>query len=157
MQIKIFTIPVIGGDQQNEELNLFLRQNKVADVKKEFFGYDNSYFWSFCISYLPDVKMKQEPTDSNRQKEKTDYKNILSPECFYRFSEMRKFRRDIAMSEAIPPYAVFTDAELAEIAKLEEPTMSNLGNIFGIGKRKIEKYGESFCSFLSGINTQDNA
>jgi hypothetical protein len=32
MQIKLFTIPILGGEKLNEELNLFLRSKKVSSV-----------------------------------------------------------------------------------------------------------------------------
>lgn len=35
MQIKVFTLPLQPNDEQTEELNHFLRANKVVDIKKE--------------------------------------------------------------------------------------------------------------------------
>ncbi|MGZ2368704.1 HRDC domain-containing protein [Ancylomarina sp. YFZ004] len=44
--------------------------------------------------------------------------------------------------QTIPTYAVFTDAELAEITKLEYANVSDLLKIGGVGKNKVEKFGE---------------
>ncbi|MCB0376036.1 MAG: HRDC domain-containing protein, partial [Sinomicrobium sp.] len=64
---------------------------------------------------------------------------------FARFSRMREIRKTIAREEAIPAYAVFTDEELAAIAKMEPPlTEAGLKTIKGIGKKKVEKYGAYF-------------
>lgn len=35
MQFKIFTIPLIGSEEAQEQLNLFLRAHRVAEVRKE--------------------------------------------------------------------------------------------------------------------------
>lgn len=96
----------------------------------------------------------------DQKKVKTDYKNLLSETAFNRFSEYRKLRKEIAESEAIPPFAVFTDAELAKIAELEKPTIKELKKIQGIGDRKIEKYGAFFCikeDETSGVSDGENS
>ncbi len=41
-------------------------------------------------------------------------------------------------------YAVFTDEELSNIAKLDEITAPNMLKIKGIGEKKVEKYGQRF-------------
>lgn len=147
MQIKIFTIPTNYEDRELEEMNHFLRANKIADVRKEFFGSVDGGYWTFCVTYLPDATMRNLPQTQNfGKKEKIDYKNVLDEASFERFTQMRTVRKQIAENEAIPPYAVFTDAELAEIAKFENPTLQDLAKVDGIGKRKLEKYGVAFCN-----------
>ena len=47
MQVKIFTIPIIGGERVNEEMNTFLRSKKVLQIEKEFLA--SSAAWSFEI------------------------------------------------------------------------------------------------------------
>lgn len=54
-------------------------------------------------------------------------------------------RKQIAKDEAIPAYAVFTDAELAELAKMEGVlSLAKMKTVKGIGEKKIEKYGQHF-------------
>ena len=52
---------------------------------------------------------------------------------------MRKLRKQIAESEAVPAYAVFTDAELAEMAKLEVLDTASIQNM----PRRAEASSES--------------
>ena len=145
MQIKIFTIPILSDDRDTEELNHFLRANKVIDIKKDVVLLDGNSCWSFCVTYIPSIfSVDNHQTSSNRQM-KVDYKEILDAKTFDRFAKMRKLRKQIADNEAIPAYAVFTDAELAEIAKLAVLDTANIMKIRGIGKKKVEKYGSVFC------------
>lgn len=105
--------------------------------------------WSFCITYM--LPNKQEGINMVKPVGgglKVDYKEILPTEVFDRFSQFRKLRKQIADDEAIPAYAVFTDAELAEIAKLEHLTLDAMNRIPGVGKKKLEKYGEKFMHFV---------
>ena len=43
---------------------------------------------------------------------------------------------------------VFTNAELAKIAELEEKTPENLKSIKGIGKKRVEKYGQQLLELF---------
>lgn len=46
-------------------------------------------------------------------------------------------------SIAVPAYAVFTDAELAEMSRLNELTSQNVQKIEGIAEKRMNKYGVS--------------
>lgn len=150
MQIQIFTIPVLEGDEELIKMNKFLRSHRVAEIQKTFLPTANGGSWSFCITYLDLVKV-QEP---EIKRGKVDYRNELNEKDFALFCEMRKVRKQIAANEAIPPFAVFTDAELAEIAKLEKFTLSSMKGISGIGEKKIEKYGSYFLEIANETSRQ---
>lgn len=145
MQIKIFTIPVVADDRDVEELNLFLRSHKIIDVRRELTQANDNNCWTFCVTYLPETNIQPTAKTDGKRADKIDYKEVLAPEVFERFARMRKLRKEIADSEAVPAYAVFTDAELAEIAKLDVLDTANMLKIPGIGKKKVEKYGNAFC------------
>ena len=143
MQIKIFSIPIGGDESAIEEMNLFLRANKIVDIRKELATVGCNSCWTFCITYI----LNNNPQAiKNNGENKIDYKKVLPPDIFERFSALRKLRKQIADNDAVPAYAVFTDAELAEIAKLDKLTLTALQNIPGIGKKKVEKYGNMFVN-----------
>ena len=137
MQIKIISVPVRHGEQENEELNRFLRGHRILKVDKELVQEGGMACWTFCIEYIEPSK-KAPPT----KKVRVDYKEVLSPEVFERFSVLRKRRKKIAEKEGIPAYAVFTDKELAKLAEIEELDISKMKKVDGIGAKKVEKYGE---------------
>lgn len=150
MQIQIFTIPIYDGEEELKEMNKFLRSHCVAEIQKTFIPTANGGSWSFCITYLESVKV----SEPEIKRGKVDYRNELNEKDFALFCEMRKVRKQIAANEAIPPFAIFTDAELAEIAKLEEITLSSMKKIQGIGERKIEKYGSYFLEIANETSRQ---
>ena len=47
MQIKIFNLPIGADDDAIEEVNHFLRANKVIDIKRELAMIDGNSCWSF--------------------------------------------------------------------------------------------------------------
>ena len=140
MQFKIFTIPLLSADSSTEDINSFLRVHKIIDVKKELIVQNGINYWSFLITYLGN----NIAFSDFEKKEKIDYKNVLEAEQFNRFAKMRTVRKQLSLQFAAPAYAIFTDAELAELAKLDELTLSVMQKVNGIGKKKIEKYGEDF-------------
>lgn len=147
MQIKIFTVPVMSGEQINEELNLFLRSQKIIEIDRQLINQKDAAFWSFCITYLPVTTASN--ASANEHRGKIDYKQVLDEQTFTVFSRLRAIRKQLADRDAVPAYAVFTDAEIAEIAKIEHPTSKALRAIPGIGEKKIEKYGTEICQLLN--------
>lgn len=143
MQIRIFTIPLFGGEEAVEEMNKFLRGNKVVDITKNLVQQGDVAYWSFCVTYLLGAPPKTH--QSNDKKEKVDYKQILGEAEFARFALLRTLRRQLAEADAVPAFAVFTDAELAEMAKMEELNTKKLLSVNGIGDKRVEKYGEPLC------------
>lgn len=145
MQYKIFSIPIIGGNKENEELNSFLRGHRVADVSKEIISINNTYYWSFCISYILEPERLPNATKKDA-KEKTDYKELLDEKTFSRFIVMRRARKILADSHGFAAYNILTDAEMAEVAKLEPLSPQTMLSIPGIGKKKVEKYANDFIA-----------
>ncbi len=141
MQIRIFTIPVLGGEPLTEEMNVFLRSKKVLRVEEHLVGSEpDGACWCYSVRYVDDVAAAE------RERVKVDYREVLEPAVFQRFSAMREIRKRVAQDDAVPPYAVFTDFELAELAKLETVTPEAMKNVKGIGDKKVEKYGQHFLS-----------
>lgn len=146
MQIKTFVLPVISENGELEEFNRFLRSVRILEVKKEFVKIDCRFFWAVCVTYICQNTITS--GTSQYGKGKVDYKEILSETDFERFCQLRKIRKRLADDAAIPAFAVFTDAELAEMSKIEKLTVSALKNIKGIGERKIEKFGVEICGCI---------
>lgn len=145
MQYKIFTIPIIGSEIETENLNKFLRANKVVKVDKELVTMGENACWTFCVQYiLPPLS-----TPIGEKKEKTDYKNLLDENQFKTFSLLRKCRKAIADEDAVPAFAVFIDSELAEMAKLKELNAKTISSINGIGTQRAEKYAHRLLSKIN--------
>jgi len=138
MQVKIYTIPAFDAESSEDELNVFLRSHKVLEVRQEFVSAENGAYWCFSIKYLENAK----PRFVGGKKEKVDYREVLDEKTFAIFSKFREYRKIIAKEDAVPAFAVFTDAELSEIAKLKNPTPTSIQNIKGIGDKKVAKYGK---------------
>lgn len=65
------------------------------------------------------------------------------------FDALRELRREIAREAGVPPYVVFHDATLREMAAARPATLAALGALPGVGARKLETYGPRFLALLT--------
>ncbi len=65
------------------------------------------------------------------------------------FEELRGLRKVLANSLAVPPYIVFNDATLKEMATVFPRTPDELLQINGVGARKLESFGDDFLDTIS--------
>ena len=64
------------------------------------------------------------------------------------FARLRFLRKQIADSENIPPYIVFNDATLQEMAEFMPETENEMLQINGVGERKLERFGNAFLGLI---------
>ena len=60
------------------------------------------------------------------------------------FERLRQLRLQIAKEEHLPPYIIFSDKTLHELATNKPQTIEEFGTIYGVGENKQAKYGLSF-------------
>ncbi|MEB3210655.1 MAG: RecQ family ATP-dependent DNA helicase, partial [Leptolyngbyaceae bacterium] len=60
------------------------------------------------------------------------------------FDCLRMLRKRLADEQGIPPYMIFTDSSLRAMAQQRPGTFSAFGNVSGVGRRKLERYGRDF-------------
>jgi ATP-dependent DNA helicase RecQ len=61
---------------------------------------------------------------------------------------LRARRRDLAAEQNVPPYVIFHDATLAEIAKRRPKDLAAFLDIPGVGERKRARYGAAFLQVI---------
>jgi ATP-dependent DNA helicase RecQ len=64
------------------------------------------------------------------------------------FEALRAKRREIAKERGVPPYVIFHDSTLREMAGLHPTTLAGLAQVTGVGEAKRESYGDAFLEVL---------
>jgi ATP-dependent DNA helicase RecQ len=67
------------------------------------------------------------------------------------FEALRAWRRDQAASQHVPPYVIFHDRTLAEIAQSKPVSTHALGTVSGVGEGKLARYGEAVLGVVKGF------
>jgi len=66
------------------------------------------------------------------------------------FDRLRALRLEIARERGVPPYVIFHDATLREMARLRPTSLSALLQVKGVGARKAEDLGRAFVDAVRG-------
>jgi ATP-dependent DNA helicase RecQ len=91
--------------------------------------------------FLPKPKSFTESIQKEKQVEDVAYESAL-------FEQLRDLRRSIAEEQNVPPFVIFGDKTLQEMAYYLPQTLGALGNIFGVGERKRKQFGTQFLTVI---------
>ncbi len=83
---------------------------------------------------------------SSRAQASADFDNV-DPDLVAR---LKAWRTEQARSQGVPPYVVFHDRTLLELASRRPASLAELGTVGGIGAAKLERYGEALLEVLAG-------
>jgi ATP-dependent DNA helicase RecQ len=72
----------------------------------------------------------------------------LTGDALARFGDLRAWRAEVAREHNLPAYIVFNDATLADMARIAPQTLGELGQISGVGVKKLQAYGEQILRVL---------
>ncbi len=139
MQIKLFTISIGDSGAALQEMNTFLKAHKILEIEQKLISNNNGVYWCFCVRYI-----EQTFSTASESKTKIDYRKVLDEPTFQKFSRLREIRKTVAATEGLSAFIVFTDEELAELARLEEITIKSMLSIKGIGEKKAERFAHYF-------------
>ncbi|HHG2222733.1 DNA helicase RecQ [Synechococcus sp. WH 5701] len=67
---------------------------------------------------------------------------------------LKDWRRAQAREQGVPPYVVFHDRTLAELAARRPVRLADLGQVSGIGAAKLDRYGEAVLAVIEGWQAQ---
>lgn len=70
------------------------------------------------------------------------------------FEHLRQLRLQIAKEEHLPPYIIFSDKTLHELATYKPQTIAAFGAIYGVGENKQAKYGPAFIETIIRQNKE---
>ena len=65
------------------------------------------------------------------------------------FEQLRELRSTLARDQSVPPYVIFHDKTLREIATARPESLSALGMIEGMGPKKLAAYGAQVLGVVS--------
>ena len=77
----------------------------------------------------------------------------LPPEAEAVFERLRAWRTAVAKEQGMPPYVIFHDSTLREIAAAPPATLADLAMVNGVGETKLARYGQQILDLLAGDGT----
>ncbi len=147
MIYRLFYLSALNPDDAEQALNQFLQSAKVISVDRQFVADGANSFWSVCV-----VVSGTEVTPGRRQGARVDYRELLGPDEFTVYARLRTLRNQLAETEGTPAYAIFTNEQLANIARLPHPDRVSIGAIEGIGEKRLNRYVDAVLAVLRGTD-----
>ena len=158
LQVKLFAMrfcdEIDGFD--DEPLRAFMAGKEIVSLKEQFFFKDNVPYWSVMLMY----KSKPSPIDLSKESQKKvedkkdDYRSVLTEESTPLFNLLREWRNEKAKKAGSPPYILFNNLQLAQIAGKKPETLTQLASVEGVGRAKIKKYGEEILQIARTLKEQ---
>ncbi len=93
------------------------------------------------------VKPERKPVKVSKPKPERSWLNDEESDLF---EKLRALRLEIARRDRVPPYVVFSDATLKNMAQARPSNETEMRAVSGVGQRKWERYGEQFIEVIQG-------
>jgi ATP-dependent DNA helicase RecQ len=97
------------------------------------------------------MRKATEAAKATRRKRKGETAAELSPHDRPLFEALRAWRASEAKAQHVPPYVIFQDRTLAEIAAARPGTRAALVRLNGVGESKLARYGEAVLEVVQGF------
>jgi superfamily II DNA helicase RecQ len=151
MRLKFFSVPFHDPDDVAGDVNQFLAGHRILAIERNLVQDGANSAWAICITYQATDADSPPPSRAPSgfsRRGKPDYKEVLSPPEFAVYSRLRDLRKELAESQGVPVYALFTNEQLALMVQKRIASLAALRDIPGIGDSRSEKYGEPFLQTI---------
>lgn len=153
MEFCFLTIPALDPAAGQDDLNRLCAGRRIVSVDRQFVADGQASYWALCVVIasgagpLPDA-LKSPEHRRAAPPSRIDYKQVLSETDFARYAALRAWRKQTAEQEGVPLFAIFTNEQLAEIARRTIDGTAALGEIDGIGPARLDRYGAALVALL---------
>lgn len=147
MQLRFFSIPAVDPAAAEAELNHLLAAGRVAGVERQFVAAGAGSFWAVCFTVTAGPGALPAALKAGNGR-KVDYRELLSEADFAVFARLRALRKSVAEAEGVPPYAVFTNEQLAALIQRRVTSAAELAQVDGVGPARVERYAGVFLPLL---------
>ena len=95
------------------------------------------------------LKLREDRKLKTEKKKRRDSSTALAPADQSLFEALRRRRKEIADELDLPPYVIFHDATLMQLAEHRPTTEAAMLGINGVGAVKLERYGKAFLEIIA--------
>lgn len=127
-----------------------LRQGECRVVSLDEYGME-------IIKNRHAVSIRKERLEDNKRGSASSKTVYAAGENHDRFEQLRGLRTEIAKQAGVPPYVVFSDKTLQEMAAKLPQNRTEMLQVGGIGDVKFERYGEAFLTLCGTLKTGDHS
>lgn len=142
-----------GEDMDNKLWNPVIRQALLSGyLKKDVENYgilkltaEGKRFMKNPESFMI-VEDQEFKDDYDDESSRDSHVGALDPQLY---SMLKELRKDFAKKHKLPPYVIFQDVSLEQMATMYPVNLQELQNVQGVGAGKAKRFGKEFCELIN--------
>ncbi len=167
LSIKIVTLPFVPAAEGFDQVALEAlgRQSEILQVTPAFFEHAGRPYWSLVIAHRPREAPGEQPVQvaargaaqssaSGRATPSPGRPEVAEADWGL-YQELRAWRSKVADVLGVPVYLIFTNRQLAEVARLRPGSLAALGSVPGVGESRLRKHGKPVLEVVARFNGND--
>ena len=128
-----------------------MKERKLEDISDLILRLSAMQYLDITESQYPVVTLNELSWQVLRGQKKVWQKMVIVKKAKAKgelFEALRSLRKELATKEKLPPYMIFSDATLTQMATDKPTDLELMKNIRGVGEFKLQKYGEEFLTVI---------
>lgn len=128
-----------------------MKERKLKDISDLILRLSAMQYLDITESQYPVVTLNELSWQVLRGQKKVWQKMVIVKKAKAKgelFEALRSLRKELATKEKLPPYMIFSDATLTQMATDNPTDLELMKNIRGVGEFKLQKYGEEFLTVI---------
>lgn len=128
-----------------------MKERKLKDISDLILRLSAMQYLYITESQYPVVTLNELSWQVLRGQKKVWQKMVIVKKAKAKgelFEALRSLRKELATKEKLPPYMIFSDATLTQMATDKPTDLELMKNIRGVGEFKLQKYGEKFLTVI---------
>lgn len=128
-----------------------MKERKLKDISDLILRLSAMQYLDITESQYPVVTLNELSWQVLRGQKKVWQKMVIVKKAKAKgelFEALHSLRKELATKEKLPPYMIFSDATLTQMATDKPTDLELMKNIRGVGEFKLQKYGEEFLTVI---------
>lgn len=128
-----------------------MKERKLKDISDLILRLSAMQYLDITESQYPVVTLNELSWQVLRGQKKVWQKMVIVKKAKAKgelFEALRSLRKELTTKEKLPPYMIFSDATLTQMATDKPTDLELMKNIRGVGEFKLQKYGEEFLTVI---------
>lgn len=148
MLTKIFTLRFneLTDSFDDTPLQEFIKNKEILSLRDHFFMRHEVPYLAVIVSY--NLQSVEQPKTNDKKERDESWKELLTPADMPIYNALRDWRNETSRRQGFAPYIICTNRQLAEIVQKRVGSKNQLAQIEGIGKAKIENYGDDIIALM---------
>jgi len=101
------------------------------------------------------LELRRDPRPAPKKRATRKSRAVIAelerPEDLELFERLRSKRTELARAQSVPPYVIFSDRSLIEMAALRPTDLAAMEAVHGVGEVKLQRYGRTFVEIIANF------